>query len=75
MTSEYLVSLQEGFVYHHAETGYVVLTFWLPDEQPCMLPSTGSHQIGIGAFVINENKEVISFLFSFNHKVKHDIPE
>ncbi|KMZ60311.1 Nudix hydrolase [Zostera marina] len=53
------IAIKEGFVYHHAETGYVVLTFWLPDEQPCMLPSTGSHQIGIGAFVINENKEVL----------------
>ncbi|KAJ0964730.1 hypothetical protein J5N97_025868 [Dioscorea zingiberensis] len=49
---------KSGFIYHHAEPGYVMLTCWLPDE-PCMLPFTATHQVGVGAFVINENKEVL----------------
>lgn len=48
---------QEGFKYHHAEPGYVMLIYWIPDE-PCMLPASPSHQIGVGGFVINDQKEV-----------------
>ncbi|KAJ0964705.1 hypothetical protein J5N97_025843 [Dioscorea zingiberensis] len=52
------IAIKSGFIYHHAEPGYVMLTCWLPDE-PCMLPFTATHQVGVGAFVINENKEVL----------------
>ncbi|KAK8939218.1 Nudix hydrolase 8 [Platanthera zijinensis] len=52
------IALKQGFSYHHAEKGYVMLTYWIPDE-PCVLPSTSTHQIGVGAFVMNENKEVL----------------
>lgn len=48
---------QEGFQYHHAEPGYVMLTYWIP-EGPCMLPSNASHLVGVGGFVINDNNEV-----------------
>lgn len=48
---------QEGFKYHHAESGYVMLTYWIPDEH-CMLPDSPSHQIGVGGFVINDQREV-----------------
>ncbi|KAK9927650.1 hypothetical protein M0R45_024824 [Rubus argutus] len=52
------VAIKEGFQYHHAERGYVMLTYWIP-EGPCMLPANASHQVGIGGFVINDNNEVL----------------
>ncbi|XP_020976308.1 nudix hydrolase 8 isoform X3 [Arachis ipaensis] len=52
------VSIKEGFQYHHAEPGYVMLTYWIP-EGPCMLPANASHLVGVGGFVINENNEVL----------------
>ncbi|THU52946.1 hypothetical protein C4D60_Mb10t09250 [Musa balbisiana] len=52
------IALKEGFRYHHADPGYVMLTYWIPEE-PCMLPSTATHQIGVGGFVINDNREVL----------------
>ncbi|KAF6159020.1 hypothetical protein GIB67_022175 [Kingdonia uniflora] len=52
------IAIKEGFNYHHAEPGYVMLTYWIPDE-PSMLPDSPSHQIGVGGFVINEHKEVL----------------
>ncbi|KAI4379378.1 hypothetical protein MLD38_005687 [Melastoma candidum] len=52
------IAIQEGFNYHHAEPGYVMLTHWIPGD-PCHLPSGPSHQIGIGGFVINDRKEVL----------------
>ncbi|KAG5588951.1 hypothetical protein H5410_039465 [Solanum commersonii] len=48
----------EGFQYHHAERGYVMMTYWIPEE-PCMLPSNPSHQVGVGGFVINDKNEVL----------------
>ncbi|KAK1266249.1 Nudix hydrolase 8 [Acorus gramineus] len=52
------IAIKEGFVYHHTEPHYVMLTYWIP-EGPCMLPAGASHQIGVGGFVINDNGEVL----------------
>lgn len=52
------LAVKEGFQYHHAQPGYVMLTYWIP-EGPCMLPANASHQVGIGGFVINQNNEVL----------------
>ncbi|OVA16219.1 NUDIX hydrolase domain [Macleaya cordata] len=53
------IAIKEGFNYHHAEPGYIMLTYWIPDHEPCMLPNGPTHQIGVGGFVINENREVL----------------
>ncbi|XP_021768011.1 nudix hydrolase 8-like [Chenopodium quinoa] len=52
------MAIKEGFQYHHAESGYVMLTYWIP-EGPCMLPANASHQVGVGGFVINDKNEVL----------------
>lgn len=52
-----LFLLQEGFRYHHAEPDYVMLVKWLP-ETADSLPENASHRVGIGAFVMNSNREV-----------------
>ncbi|GAV85047.1 NUDIX domain-containing protein, partial [Cephalotus follicularis] len=52
------VAVKAGFQYHHAEQGYVMLTYWIP-EGPCMLPANASHQVGVGGFVINDENEVL----------------
>ncbi|KAL1191855.1 Nudix hydrolase 5 [Cardamine amara subsp. amara] len=51
-------ALKRGFTYHHAENEYVMLTYWLP-EPPSTLPANASHRIGIGAFVLNKNREML----------------
>ncbi|XP_014520477.1 nudix hydrolase 8 isoform X1 [Vigna radiata var. radiata] len=52
------IAIKEGFGYHHAEPGYVMLTYWIP-EGPCMLPFNASHHVGVGGFVINHRNEVL----------------
>lgn len=52
------IAIQEGFSYHHAEPGYIMLTYWIPDE-PSMLPASPSHQIGVAGFVMNPRKEIL----------------
>eukprot|EP00262_Sarcandra_glabra_P018724 TRINITY_DN6829_c0_g2_i1.p1 TRINITY_DN6829_c0_g2~~TRINITY_DN6829_c0_g2_i1.p1 ORF type:complete len:358 (-),score=62.52 TRINITY_DN6829_c0_g2_i1:210-1283(-) len=52
------IAVKEGFEYHHAERGYIMLTYWIP-EGPCMLPANASHQVGVGGFVINDKNEIL----------------
>jgi hypothetical protein len=54
-------TLQEGLKYHHAESTYVMLVTWL-SSSPSTIPRNASHQVGIGAFVVNDEHEVLLFL-------------
>ncbi|XP_058005956.1 nudix hydrolase 2 isoform X2 [Hevea brasiliensis] len=49
---------QEGFRYHHAEPEYLMLVRWLPNS-PDTLPANASHRVGIGAFIVNNKREVL----------------
>ena len=47
-------ALEAGMELHHAEKGYVMCNAWLPQgEGPSPLPANASHQVGVGAFVLN----------------------
>lgn len=50
--------VQEGFRYHHAEPDYLMLVNWLP-YTPDTLPVNATHRVGIGAFIVNNNGEVL----------------
>ncbi|GMH40259.1 hypothetical protein BSKO_08163 [Bryopsis sp. KO-2023] len=47
------------FVFHHAEEGHVMLVRWLPDEDH-HLPPNASHQVGIGAYVVNDEGHMLA---------------
>ncbi|EOA13877.1 hypothetical protein CARUB_v10026979mg [Capsella rubella] len=51
-------AVKEGFWFHHAEKDYLMLVYWIPKEAHT-LPANASHRVGIGAYVINHNKEVL----------------
>ncbi|KAK3039808.1 hypothetical protein RJ639_027121, partial [Escallonia herrerae] len=51
-------AVKEGFYYHHAEAKYLMLVHWIP-ETANTLPANASHRVGIGAFVMNEKREVL----------------
>ncbi|XP_059449470.1 nudix hydrolase 2-like [Corylus avellana] len=52
------VAVKEGFRYHHAEPDYLMLIYWIP-ETTDTLPANASHRVGIGAFVMNSQREVL----------------
>ncbi|KAH7422947.1 hypothetical protein KP509_12G033000 [Ceratopteris richardii] len=52
------IAVKEGFVYHHAEQEYLMLTLWI-HESVCTLPANASHQVGIGALVLNIENELL----------------
>lgn len=51
-------AVEEGFWYHHAEPSYLMLVYWIPTS-PHTLPVNASHRVGVGAFVVNDKKEVL----------------
>ncbi|KDP35556.1 hypothetical protein JCGZ_08994 [Jatropha curcas] len=52
------VVVKEGFWYHHAEPKYLMLVSWI-QESTHTIPANASHRVGIGAFVMNQNREVL----------------
>lgn len=52
------VVVKEGFHFHHAEHNYLMLVRWI-SETTNNLPANASHRVGIGAFVMNSNLEVL----------------
>ncbi|CAL5390818.1 unnamed protein product [Camellia sinensis] len=51
-------AVQEGFRYHHAEPSYLMLVKWISKTEDT-LPANASHRIAIGAFVMNDMREVL----------------
>ncbi|KAK4279082.1 hypothetical protein QN277_016838 [Acacia crassicarpa] len=50
--------VKAGFRYHHAEPDYLMLVHWIPKTAD-LLPANASHVVGIGALVMNDNREVL----------------
>ncbi|KAJ1260011.1 hypothetical protein BS78_10G199700 [Paspalum vaginatum] len=51
--------VEEGFWYHHAEETYLMLAYWLPNSTHT-LPVNATHRVGIGAFIMNDKREVLA---------------
>lgn len=49
-------AVKEGFVFHHAEKGYIMLNHWLSDSEENKLPANASHQVGVGSVVVSNGK-------------------
>ncbi|KAJ0965326.1 hypothetical protein J5N97_026464 [Dioscorea zingiberensis] len=52
-------AVEEGFWYHHAEPSYLMLAYWIPATKNT-LPVNATHRVGVGAFVMNDQREVLA---------------
>ncbi|KAK4279084.1 hypothetical protein QN277_016839 [Acacia crassicarpa] len=50
--------VKAGFRYHHAEADHLMLVHWIPNTADT-IPANASHRVGIGAFVMNDKREVL----------------
>jgi ADP-ribose pyrophosphatase YjhB (NUDIX family) len=48
-----------GFNFHHAEGSTAVLNLWLRHDIPSKVPLYATHNVGIGAVVINSRNEIL----------------
>ncbi|KAL1812975.1 hypothetical protein ACET3Z_023040 [Daucus carota] len=51
-------AVKQGFWYHHAEPTYLMLAYWIP-KTAHTLPANASHTVGIGAFIMNDKREIL----------------
>ncbi|XP_071789795.1 uncharacterized protein [Asterias amurensis] len=52
-------AVKNQFVFHHAQPLYVMMTAWLPSNEPNQLPGYASNYIGVGGFVTNDKNELL----------------
>lgn len=45
LASHVPVAAARGFIFHHAEPDYVMMTHWLDDRHPSTLPPGPTHQV------------------------------
>ncbi len=53
------IAVSKGFIFHHAEKDYVMMTHWLCTVTECRIPANASHQVGVGAIVIHNSKMLL----------------
>ena len=56
-----------GFVLHHAQPDYVMLTHWLDENEPNQLPSYAISTIGVGGVVVNKKREILLIQERFSY--------
>jgi len=52
-------AVTSGFAPHHANPNEIVLTRWLPDDEPNPLPPGASHHVGVGCVVLDPTNRVL----------------
>ena len=51
------VAARRGFTFHHAESGYAMMTLQIEDG--AFIPPYATHYIGIGGVVLNKRQELL----------------
>ena len=52
-------AVSSGFVFHHAEKDYLMLTHWLSESEENHLPPNASHQVGVGCVVVSPDNKLL----------------
>uniref|UniRef100_A0A915EPN0 Nudix hydrolase domain-containing protein n=1 Tax=Ditylenchus dipsaci TaxID=166011 RepID=A0A915EPN0_9BILA len=52
------ILVQNGFIFHHAQPDYLMLTKWLPGT-PCTLPKYPFTTVGAGGLVVRSNGDIL----------------
>lgn len=66
--------VEEGFEFHHAQPGYVLMKTWLPTDEKDMLPSYANQYLGSAGFVINEAGQVLVVKEKFSQRPQWKLP-
>ncbi|KAK3868560.1 hypothetical protein Pcinc_026060 [Petrolisthes cinctipes] len=53
------VLAKNGFVYHHAREQFVMMVRWLPINEPNNVPRYAHNVVGVGAFVVTDDNDLL----------------
>lgn len=65
---------KSGFSFHHAEGHTATLSKWLLDDVESRIPTYATHQVGVGAVVINAKNEILCVREKRNNYRKWKMP-
>ncbi|XP_078363324.1 uncharacterized protein LOC144647392 [Oculina patagonica] len=68
------IAIKHGFLFHHTYPTYIVLTRWLPEDEPNTLPSFATSYLGAGGLVVNEKNQVLAVCERFSKKKHWKLP-
>lgn len=53
------ILVKHGFVYHHAQKDFVMMTRWLPEGELNTLPLYAHTHVGVGGIVEDEQQRIL----------------
>lgn len=65
---------KHGFVYHHAHSQYVMMLKWLAVTEPNNIPRYAHTVVGVGAFVVNDQDELLVVRERFHTRPHWKLP-
>ncbi|XP_068220604.1 uncharacterized protein [Palaemon carinicauda] len=68
------VLAKHGFVFHHTQPDFVTMVRWLAINEPNNLPGYAHNMVGVGAFVVNSNDELLVVRERFHTKPHWKLP-
>lgn len=68
------IAVKHGFQFHHTYPTYIVLTHWLPKDEPNTLPTFATSYLGAGGLVINEKNQVLAVCERYSRKKHWKLP-
>lgn len=68
------IAIKHGFLFHHTYPTYIVLTQWLPEDEPNTLPSFATSYLGAGGLVINDENQLLAVCERFRKKKHWKLP-
>lgn len=51
---------QNGFDFHHAKPGFVMMYKWLPTNISANIPEYAHTMIGVGSIVVNDKQQILT---------------
>lgn len=51
---------QNGFDFHHAKPGFVMMYKWLPTDLSANIPEYAHTMIGVGGIVVNDKHQILT---------------
>ncbi|XP_017768592.1 PREDICTED: nudix hydrolase 8 isoform X2 [Nicrophorus vespilloides] len=68
------VLAKNGFNYHHARDGYVMMYKWLPTHEASNIPPYAHTMLGVGAVVVNEKDDLLVVCERYNRITPWKLP-
>jgi len=62
------IAVAQGFVFHHCQPDFVMLTQWLPTDETNKLPAYASHYVGCAGVVLDEQDRLLVVLEKYADK-------